>query len=130
MNNRLDISYTSKLGSVSASDYGKTIVERRSKAAEYFALLPPSLTTLPDVQLDELGPSIKTTLLEIEKLQDSWVHRLADDELLGQEFEEETAEIWACSRATGAFLNMMIRRLSAISCWFWVLGSGVKIPLY
>lgn len=104
-----DKSYLEKVGVLSSEKRTEDILQRRGEVKKFLALLPTSFINLPDDQLETLNPKIKKTLMDIEILSQTWSYDLGDGNHLGREFDETTAQIWQCSRATGAFLNMMIR---------------------
>ena len=108
-NDLRDRSYTSKLKTVSSDEYEHAVAARRAQAAAFFSVLPPAIAGLADGQLELVDTVTREVLLELETLKDTWSHELAGDELLGQQFDEKTAALWPCSRATGAFLHMMTR---------------------
>jgi predicted O-methyltransferase YrrM len=109
MSDPRDKSYLDKIGKVTSAKRDEDITMRRGQARQFLSLLPSSLLSLPDSQLELLDSKIKDTILQIEQLSKSWSYTLKSDELLGQEFDETSASLWQCSRATGVFLNMIVR---------------------
>jgi predicted O-methyltransferase YrrM len=104
----IDQSYADKMGKVSAEDHDSTVIERRAFASRFFDALPPTITALTDHHMDALSPAVRKKLLEIEQLGPTWKYDMAENEVLGRQFDETVSMLWSCSRATGAFLHTMV----------------------